>query len=117
MHLPERYRAGLLPLVIIHEHRGQGVLRNLEVVAPHERAFSPFGALPGCGDVVHDPVPSLVHGSQAIAAVEGIHADVALAEEPAPHHHPSVVRRGVGVNEPASHGAVPVSADDQLEVR
>ena len=34
MHLPERYGAGLLPLLIIDEHRGQGTLRNLEVVAP-----------------------------------------------------------------------------------
>ena len=51
-----------------------------------------------------------------IAASEGIHADVALAEEPAPHHHPPVARRGGGVDEPASHRAIPVGADHEVEV-
>jgi hypothetical protein len=82
MHLPERHRAGLLPLLIVDEHRGQGAPRNLEVVAPHEKAFSPFGALPGSGDVVHDPVAPRVYGSQKFAVIEGIEADVALGEEP-----------------------------------
>ncbi len=37
-------------------------------------------------------------------------------QEPAPRHHPPVVQRGVGVDEPASDRAVPVGADDQVEV-
>ena len=96
MHLPERHRAGLLPLLIIDEHRGQGALRNLEVAAPHEKAFPRFGALPGSGDVIQDPVPPLVSDSQKIAPLEGIHAEVALVQEPAPRHHPLVVQSGVG---------------------
>jgi hypothetical protein len=116
MHLPERYQAGLLPLLIVDEHRGQGALRNLEVVAPHEKALSPFGALPGSGDVVHDPVAPLVDGPHKITAVEGIDADVALGEEPAPQHHSPVDRRGAGINEPASQRAIPVGAHDEVEV-
>src|ERR1700733_10048489 len=108
MPLPERYRAGLLPFLIIDQHRGQGALRNLEVIAPNEKAFPRFGALPGSGDVVQDPVPPLVSDSQQIAAVEGIGAEVALVQEPAPRHYPPVARRGVGVNEPASDRAIPV---------
>lgn len=59
----------------------------------------------------------LVCGSQQIAAVEGIYADVALGEEPPPQHYPPVVQRGVGVNERASHRAIPVGADDEVEVQ
>ena len=117
MHLPERYRAGLLPLLIIDQHRGQRALRNLKVVTPLEKAFPRFGALPGSGDVIQDPVPALVSDSQQIAAVEGIGAEVALVQEPAPGHHPPVVQSGVGVNEPASDRAIPVGADDQVEVQ
>jgi hypothetical protein len=102
--------------LIVDEHRRQGALRDLEVVAPHEKAFSPFGALPGSGDVVHDPVASLVYGSQKIAAVEGIDADVALGQEPAPEHHSPVDGRGAGVDEPASQRAVPVGGHNQVEV-
>jgi hypothetical protein len=117
MHLPERHRAGLLPLLIVDEHRGQGAPRNLEVVAPHEKAFSPFGALPGSGDVVHDPVAPRVYGSQKFAAIEGIEADVALGEEPTPQHYSPVDRRGAGVNEDASQRAIPVGAHDDVEVQ
>ena len=117
MHLPERYRAGLLPLLIVDEHRRQGALRNLEVVAPHEKAFPLFGALPGSGNVVRDPVTPLVYGSQKIAAAEGIDTNVALGEEPAPQHHAPVGRRGAWVNEPASQRAVPVGAHDEVEVQ
>ena len=88
VHLPERYGAGLLPLFIIDEHRGQVALRNLEVVAPHEKAISRFGALPGPRDVVHDPVPGTVSDSHKIAAAEGIGTDVALGDEASPQHHP-----------------------------
>jgi hypothetical protein len=116
MHLPERHRAGLLPLLIIDQHRGQGALRNLEVVAPLEKAFARFGALPGSGEVVHQPVSPLVSDPHKIAASEDIDADVALGQEPAPKHHPPVDRRGIGVNEAASHRAIPVGADDEVEV-
>jgi hypothetical protein len=68
--------------LIIDQHRGQGALRNLEVVTPREKAFSRFGALPGSGDVVQDPVPSLVSDSQQIAAVEGIGAEVLSGRSP-----------------------------------
>ena len=61
-------------------------------------------------------MPPLVSDSQKIAALEGIHAEVALVQEPAPRHHPPVAQSGVGVNEPASDRAVPVGADDQVEV-
>ena len=61
-------------------------------------------------------MPPLVSDSQQIAAVEGIGAEVALMQEPAPPDHPPVAQRGVAVNEPASHRAVPVGADDQVEV-
>ncbi len=37
-------------------------------------------------------------------------------QEPAPPDHPPVAQRGVAVNEPASHRAIPVGADDQVEV-
>ena len=46
----------------------RGAFGNLEVVAPHQKAFSGFGALPG--NVVRDPVAPLVHGPQEIAAAE-----------------------------------------------
>src|ERR1700722_16534950 len=115
MHLPERYRAGLLPLLIVDEHRRQGALLNLEVVAPHEKAFPLVGALPGSGDVVCDPVAPLVYGSQKIAAVEGIGADVALGKAPTPQHHSPVDRHGAWANEPASQRAVPVGAHDEVK--
>src|SRR5689334_17517119 len=99
MHLPEGYRAGLPPLLIVDKHGGEGALRNLEVVAPHEKASPRFGAAPRAGDVVHDPVPSLVYDSLAIAAAEGIHADVALEEQAAPQHHSPVAGRGAGIKE------------------
>ena len=88
MHLPERDGGGLLPLLIIDQYRGQRVLRKLEVVAPLEKAVARFGARPGSGDVIQDPMTALVSDSQQIAAVEGIRADVALAEESPPRHHP-----------------------------
>ena len=34
-------------------------------------------------------------------------------QEPAPHHHPPVAQRDVGVDEPASHRAVPVGASNR----
>ena len=58
-----------------------------------------------------------VEDSLASAAVEGIGADVALVEQPAPQHHSPVARRGAGVNEPAPHRAVPVGADNEVEVQ
>jgi hypothetical protein len=68
VHLPEGYRAGLLAGLIVDEHRGQGVFRDRELVAPHEKALSRFGALPGSGDVVQDTVPALVPDALEIAA-------------------------------------------------
>jgi hypothetical protein len=64
--------------LIIDQHRGQRALRNLEVVPPREKAFPRFGALPGSGNVVQDPVPPLVSDPQQIAAVEGIGEIVVL---------------------------------------
>lgn len=107
----------MLPLLVVDEHGGQGAFGNLEVVAPHEKAFSWFGALPGPGDVVRDPVASLVQGPQEIAAAKGVGAGVAFGDEPAPQHHAPVGRRGAGVKEAASQRAVPVGAHDEVEVQ
>jgi hypothetical protein len=62
-------------------------------------------------------VAPLVYGSQKIAAVEGIDADVALGEEPTPQHHSPVDRRGARVDEHASQRAVPVGAHDEAELQ
>jgi hypothetical protein len=62
-------------------------------------------------------VAPLEYGSQKVAAVEGIDADVALGEEPAPQHHSPVGRHGAWVNEPASQRAIPVGAHDEVEVQ